>query len=102
MLIERKTMTQDEIIDKLLFQAGANFGGDGINYEEFDFRKFAKLIERHILSMDNPHLRIALDAAQDKARKDEREACARVCDEFNFGQTPMMIQRAIRARGEQA
>jgi hypothetical protein len=37
-------MTQDEIIDKLLFQAGAHFGGDGINYEEFDFRKFAKLV----------------------------------------------------------
>ena len=32
----------------------------------------------------------------------EREACAKVVDEFNFGQAPMMIQRAIRARGEQA
>ena len=30
----------------------------------------------------------------------EREACAKVCDEFNFGQAAMMIQRAIRARGE--
>ena len=29
----------------------------------------------------------------------EREACAKVCDEFNFGQAPMMIQQAIRARG---
>jgi len=37
-------MKQNEIIDKLLFQAGAHFGGDGINYEEFDFRKFAKLV----------------------------------------------------------
>lgn len=35
-------------------------------------------------------------------RYHEREACAKVCDEFNFGQSPMMIQRAIRARGEQA
>ena len=50
-------MTQDEIIDKLLFQAGAHFGGDGINYEEFDFRKFAKLV-----------------AAK------EREACAVACE----------------------
>ena len=33
-------------------------------------------------------------------RHHEREACAKVCDEFNFGQSPMMIQRAIRARGE--
>jgi hypothetical protein len=31
----------------------------------------------------------------------EREACAKVCDEFNFGQAAMMIQRAIRARGEE-
>jgi len=33
-------------------------------------------------------------------RHHEREACAKVCDEFNFGQAAMMIQRAIRARGE--
>jgi hypothetical protein len=33
-------------------------------------------------------------------RYHEREACAKVCDEFNFGQAAMMIQRAIRARGE--
>ena len=30
----------------------------------------------------------------------EREACAKLCEEFHFGQAPMMIQRAIRARGE--
>jgi len=29
----------------------------------------------------------------------EREACAKVCDKFNFGQAPKMIQDAIRARG---
>tara|TARA_R110002126_G_scaffold280660_1_gene428172 strand:- start:815 stop:1045 length:231 start_codon:yes stop_codon:yes gene_type:complete len=33
-------------------------------------------------------------------RHHEREACAKVCEEFHFGQAPMMIQRAIRARGE--
>ena len=31
----------------------------------------------------------------------EREACAKVCDEFNFGPAPMMIQKAIRARGQE-
>ncbi len=30
----------------------------------------------------------------------EREACAKVCGEYNFGQAPKMIQDAIRARGE--
>ena len=31
----------------------------------------------------------------------EREACAKVCDKFNFGQAPKMIQDAIRARGQE-
>jgi hypothetical protein len=30
----------------------------------------------------------------------EREACAKVCDKYNFGQAPKMIQNAIRARGD--
>jgi hypothetical protein len=34
------------------------------------------------------------------ARADEREACAKVCDKYNFGQAPKMIQNAIRARGQ--
>jgi len=38
----------------------------------------------------------------DSAITKEREACAKVCDEFNFGQAPMMIQKAIRAREKQA
>ena len=72
--------------------------------------QFAKQIERRILSMDNPHLRIALDAAQDKARKDEREACAKVADQisnkYGYGyygnevDTADEIATAIRARGE--
>jgi hypothetical protein len=37
-----------------------------------------------------------------RAVKAEREACAKLCDKYNFGQAPMMIQQAIRARGEQA
>jgi len=77
--------------------------------------QFAKQIERRILSMDNPHLRIALDAAQDKARKDEREACAELRNMFHpidgHGRKEMIdamnrgldeYQAAIRARGEQA
>jgi hypothetical protein len=84
-------MTQDEIIDKLLFQAGAHFGGDGINYEEFDFRKFAKLV-----------------AAK------EREACAQTCENLpipnQFSESEGSVwdvaaldcAEAIRAKGEKA
>jgi hypothetical protein len=42
----------------------------------------------------------ALQDFEKLVREDEREACAKVCEEFNFGQAPMMIQRAIRARGQ--
>lgn len=82
-------MTQDEIIDKLLFQAGAHFGGDGINYEEFDFREFAKLV-----------------AAK------EREDCAEIAEKQRYAMfisltshpaqngTAVGIANAIRARGE--
>ena len=41
-----------------------------------------------------------LKAFEALVRADEREACAQVCDEFNFGQAPQMIQKAIRARGQ--
>jgi len=75
-------MTQDEII-QMAFDAGFDWSGKELTWEDVictnELMAFAKLI-----------------AAS------EREACAKVCDEFNFGQTPMMIQRAIRARGEKA
>ena len=41
-----------------------------------------------------------LEAFANLVAAKEREACAKVCEEFHFGQAPMMIQRAIRARGE--
>jgi hypothetical protein len=74
-------MTQDEIIEMLR----ASCDKDRVDPEQNGFwvivteelERFAKLVAQH-----------------------EREACAKVCEEFNFGQAPMMIQRAIRARGQ--
>jgi hypothetical protein len=69
-------MTQDEI-NQMVEQAG--FHGMlsiGVVMDSKQLEAFAKLV-----------------AAK------EREACAKVCEEFNFGQAAMMIQRAIRARG---
>jgi hypothetical protein len=34
----------NERIDKLLVEAGARFGGDGVVYDNFDPKKFAELI----------------------------------------------------------
>jgi len=36
----------------------------------------------------------------DASAAKEREACAKICQEFNFGQAPTLIQNRIRARGE--
>ena len=30
----------------------------------------------------------------------EREACAKICDEFCYGSTKILVEKAIRARGE--
>lgn len=74
-------MTQDEIID-MAIQAGASPDENKIwlMYAE-ELAAFAELVAA-------------------KATAVEREACAKLCEEFHFGQAPMMIQRAIRARGE--
>ena len=72
-------MTQDEIIE-----LGKQAGIKGFEYYEFASKEEKEAITTFV----------NLVAAK------EREACAKVCDEFNFGQAPMMIQRAIRARGE--
>jgi len=115
-------MTQDEII-KMAEKADAeadnvlNIKGEHHpNWHEVRDEIFAKLVERRILSMDKPHLRNAFDAAQDKARKDEREACVELRNMFHpidgHGRKEMIdvmnrgldeYQAAIRARsGEQA
>ena len=36
----------NERIDKLLVKAGAYFGGEGVDYSNFDPKKFAELIVR--------------------------------------------------------
>ena len=67
-------MTQEDVI--VLWKDANGWDVKGYETTLKDLERFAKLVERRILSMDNPHLRAALDAAQDKARRDEREACA--------------------------
>jgi hypothetical protein len=54
--------------------------------------------EAHLVMYDYDHPSLERFAALVAAA--EREACAKVCDKFNFGQAPKMIQDAIRARGQ--
>ena len=80
-------MTQDEIIEMAMEAEFVLHGKPSEEESELfvcvdkDIVRFAKLVAA-------------------KATAVEREACAKLCEEFHFGQAPMMIQRAIRARGE--
>ena len=69
-------MTQDEIIE-MARRAGWSFMETGLDKQRLE--AFAKLVE-------------------ERTAAKEREACAKVCGEYNFGQAPKMIQDAIRAR----
>jgi hypothetical protein len=104
-------MTQDEI--EHMWKVASNDPNHDTNWHDPVVIAFARLLERRILSMDNPHLRIALDAAQDKARRDEREDCAELRNMFHpidgHGRQEMIdamnrgldeYQAAIRARGQ--
>ena len=101
-------MTQDEIIEM------AKQAGYDEHHAKFDTRieALAKLVaekEREVVAnwiMDRgfatghgDSIVDLLDQLEWQIAEKEREACAKVCDEFNFGQAPMMIQQAIRARG---
>ena len=76
-------MTQDEIIE-MARQAGFE---DFVRWSERYPHEVQRWVER-------------MEAFAKLVAAKEREACAKICDEFHFGQAPMMIQRAIRARGE--
>ena len=76
-------MTQDEIIE-----LGKQAGIKGFEYYEFASKEEKEAITTFA------HLVAA------KATAVEREACAKVCDEFCYGSTKVLVERAIRARGE--
>jgi hypothetical protein len=45
----------NERIDKLLVKAGAYFGGEGVDYSNFDPKKFAELIVRECMDVAYDH-----------------------------------------------
>jgi hypothetical protein len=89
-------MTQEDII-RMAEEAGWNDGGDYINIEQF--AALVAAAERELV------LAAAIDGAEHAARKaviDEREACAKVCDEADKYNRYISreIAGAIRARGQ--
>ena len=52
-------------IDKLMVKAGAYFGGEGIDYSNFDPKKFAELIVREcFLKMDIVYAKALVDGIE--------------------------------------
>jgi len=64
-------MTHNEI------NAIAKKAFDDSSFTDAEVIRFAKLVAEH-----------------------EREACAKVCDEFCYGSTKILVEKAIRARGQ--
>ena len=93
-------MTQDEIIEMAMEAEFVSHGKPSDEESELfvcvdkDIYKFAKLVAAKAFQSGYEKG----IAAFNEAVLIEREACAKVCEEFNFGQAAMMIQRAIRAR----
>ena len=54
----------NERIDKLLVKAGAYFGGEGVDYSNFDPKKFAELIVRECGVALSPMLRDMVSRGQ--------------------------------------
>jgi hypothetical protein len=48
----------NERIDKLLVEAGARFGGDGVVYDTFDPKKFAELIVQECVDIACKHMEL--------------------------------------------
>ena len=48
----------NERIDQLLVKAGAYFGGEGVDYSNFDPKKFAELIVRECMKLNSKELSI--------------------------------------------
>ena len=72
-------MTQEEVA--ILWKDANGWDVKGYETTLKDLERFAKLVAA-------------------KATAVEREACAKVCDEFCYGSTKILIERAIIARGE--
>ena len=68
-------MTQDEIIEMVRIAEDKVIANKNLDWKI----EFAKLVA-------------------DVATAKEREACAKICGEYNFGQAPKMIQDSILAR----
>ena len=97
-------MTQEKIIE-MAKQAGfVDYELDDGTTDAFDVRyeAFAKLVAKHTLMNIDPSKFISCQEVMEAARLAEREACAKVCEEYAIGlerNYSEIIADKIRARG---
>ena len=98
-------MTKEEIID-MARQAGfVDYELDDGTTHAFDkrYEAFARLVAKHTLMNIDPSKFISCQEVMEAARLAEREACAKVCEEYAIGlerNYSEIIADKIRARGE--
>ena len=80
-------MTQDEIIE-MAKEAGLQEG-------EFERYKGENCKRKAYMMLPEE-----LESFAKLVAAKEREACAKICDEFCYGSTKILVEKAIRARGE--
>ena len=96
-------MTREDVV--VLWKDANGWDVSGYKNTLEDLERFAKLVAKHTLSNIDPSKFISCQEVMGAARLAEREACARVCDEYANGlerNYSEIIAAAIRARGEQA
>ena len=99
-------MTQEEIIE-MARQAGfLDYELDDGTTNAFDVRyeAFATLVAKHTLMNIDPSKFISCQEVMEAARLAEREACAKVCEEYAIGlerNYSEIIADKIRARGQE-
>ena len=96
-------MTREEIIE-----IAKKCGWDNPATNMMPLYEFAKLVAKHTLMNIDPSKFISCQEVMEAARLAEREACAKVCEEYasaNTSWTKAAVKDCaaiIRARGEQA
>jgi hypothetical protein len=61
-----------------------------------DLINFANLV----IANHPPQSFMSWQEGYEAGKQTEREACAKICDEFCYGSTKILVERAIRARGQ--
>ena len=91
-------MKRNDII-RIAQEAGLHIATDvkwmpiiGLEYAE----KFAALV----IANHPPQSYMTWQEGYEAGKQTEREACAKICDEFCYGSTKILVERAIRARGQ--